>query len=80
MKKCTDCDVEMSEGYGIRVDEPKSVDNEYRIYITNNEKEYFGKRISENEVKCRICPKCGKIELYINPDDLTKQKKGFRLF
>ena len=27
-------------------------------------------KISDNYVRCRICPKCGKIELYANPDDL----------
>ena len=70
MKKCKDCNVEMKEGLGIRADEQVSIDNMFRLYITKNDKDYYGSRISEEEVKCRICPKCGKVELFINPENL----------
>ena len=30
------------------------------------------------QFKARICPKCGKMELYVNPDELPKKLKRFR--
>lgn len=80
MKKCNECNVEMTEGLGIRADEGVSVDNKFKLYIVKNEESYYGRRLSDNEVKCRICPNCGKVELYINPDDLKNRKEGFKLF
>lgn len=70
MKKCKDCNVEMLEDLGIRADEQTSIDNMFRLYIIKKPRDYYGKRISKDEVKCRICPECGKVELYINPDNL----------
>ena len=70
MKKCTDCNIEMKEGFGIRADEQVSINNTFKLYIVKNDKDYYGHRISKNDVKCRICPNCGKVELYINPEDL----------
>lgn len=76
MKKCSDCDVEMIEEYGIRVDEPISVRNEERMYIVSKKEDFFGERIGENdeEVNCRVCPNCGKIELYINTELIKEEK------
>ena len=68
MKKCSDCNVEMIEGYGIRADEKVSIDNKYRLYITKNDTAYYGRRLFDTEVKCRICPECGKVELYVVPN------------
>ena len=70
MKKCSECNVDMIEELGIRADEELSIDNRFRLYITSNPKDYFGTRLSE-EVKCRVCPKCGKLELYIDPKELN---------
>lgn len=74
MKNCSDCNVYMIEGLGIRADESISIDNAYRLYIVENENSYYGKRLSEKEIKCRICPICGKIELYIDPNILKSKK------
>ena len=68
MKKCSDCNVEILEGYGIRADEKISIDNKYRLYITKNEEDYYGKRFFKSVIKCRICPECNKVELYIIPN------------
>ena len=72
MKKCNDCNVEMIYGFGIRADEKISIDNMFRLYLVKNESDYYGERISDEEIKCRICPKCGKIELYINPECINE--------
>jgi len=66
--KCERCNIDMTEGLGIRADEQVSIDNMYRLYVINNPNDYYGRRISEKEVKCRICPMCGKVELYIEPN------------
>lgn len=67
MKKCSDCNIEMIDSLGIRADEQVSIDNMFKLYIIKNPEDYYGRRVSEHEVKCRICPECGKVELYIDP-------------
>ncbi len=74
MKKCSDCNVEM-------IDNAKIFDDSSNIFISflNGKREvknFFGnikvKKIQCNkELKARICPTCGKVELYIDPDDLN---------
>lgn len=72
MKICSDCNVEMIEKLGIRADELNGIDNSFRLFITKNEDDYYVRRLERFEfVKCRICPKCGKVELYVNPDILN---------
>lgn len=70
MKKCSECNIEMVEGLGIRADEGVSIDNKFKLYIVKNEQSYYGRRLSKKEVKCRICPICGKVELYMDPNAL----------
>ena len=73
MKKCSECNVEMVEGLGIRSEDPVDVENNHRLYIVTREDDYYARRIShKHNVRCRICPNCGKVELFINPEDLRK--------
>lgn len=78
MKKCKDCNVEMIDSAKIF---ESGVDGSSNIFISfvNGKKEVkniFG-NIKEKEIRCnkelkaRICPKCGKVEFYINTDDLN---------
>ncbi len=77
MKKCNDCNIEMIDGvlYG----KPKFIDVDHEIdkfYVnirTGNKKTIFGiqtDEINQVELKVRICPNCGKVELYVNPNDI----------
>lgn len=71
MKKCFECNVEMIDNLGIRSDESNSINNSYKLYIIKNPQSFFGRRASKKEVSCRICPNCGKVELYIDPNELN---------
>ncbi len=79
MKKCKDCNVEMIDGslYG----EPMFMDMEHDIdkfYVdikTGDTTNFFGLKIDNPkrlELKVKVCPKCGKVELYINPAEIEK--------
>ena len=79
MKKCSECNVEMIDNCVIDGQHPfeLGVDGEVDIsvHIPTNEKGSFlgikyDKNISLN-VKARVCPGCGKVELYIDPSELT---------
>lgn len=78
MKKCSDCGIEMIENakiFGLG-------DDLSGIFISfvNGKKEVtnlFGKTkrkeiYCKNELKARICPSCGKVEMYINTNDIKK--------
>lgn len=67
-KKCSECNVEMIEKYGIRPGEYAEGFTKKFIYITTSD--HYGKKVSRKSVKCRICPNCGKIEMFIDPEDL----------
>lgn len=83
MKKCNDCKIEMIDNAEITGQHPfeLGVDGSSNIFISflNGKmevKNLFGnikvKKIQCNkELKARICPTCGKVELYIDPDDLN---------
>lgn len=77
MRKCSDCNVEMIVGslYG----EPRFIDMDHEIdkfYVhvkTGKQKKFLGLKIDEtkrSDLDVKVCPKCGKIEMYINPDDI----------
>ena len=72
MKKCSDCNIEMIEKYNIvpgeRIIQYIEPNLLYVVEANNNYQNV--KKISDNYVKCRMCPNCGKIELYANPEDL----------
>ncbi|MBR1376409.1 MAG: hypothetical protein IJ565_01145 [Bacilli bacterium] len=78
MKKCNDCNVEMIDNCIIEGQHPfeLGVDgaSEISIHIPTDEKGSFlgfkYDKVKEIKLKARICPKCGKIELYINPEDM----------
>ena len=72
MKKCNNCNVEMLDGslYG----KPRFIDMEHDIdkfYVdmkTGNKKKFLGLKMDETirkELSVKICPNCGKVELYI---------------
>jgi len=71
MKTCSDCNVLMIEDTNIHTDYVGGVDFETQIYVDyadeeNGRKMLFGnKKISIKRVKARVCPNCGKVELYI---------------
>ena len=77
MIRCKDCNVEMIEGV-ILGQHPfeLGVDGRTDLYISFSEKSkevkgLFGKVkkvkvCEEKELKVKICPKCGKVELYVD--------------
>lgn len=69
MKKCSDCNVEMVETklYG----KPRFIDMEHDIdkfYVCNkiDENKRFYSKSELLELKARVCPKCGKVETYVD--------------
>lgn len=78
MKKCTDCNVEMIENARIEGQHPfeVGVDGKTRISIhipTGEQGSFLGLKYNkENKIEpsVRVCPSCGKIELYIDKDKL----------
>ena len=83
MKECENCKVEMKENVEIIGKHPfqLGVDSISTIYVSYNDgvkevKGMFGKvkeeeNYCDSEVKARVCPKCGKVELYV---DLTQNE------
>lgn len=66
MKKCVSCDVEMIDNCDI-ADSNNSFLRTY-ISICSPENEFP----NYETLKARICPKCGKIELYIELNENNK--------
>ena len=78
MKKCLDCNFYMREAsiegqhpFELGVDGRSNI----RIKIPTGEKGSFlgmeiDKTITE-ELKARVCPKCGKVELYVDTTNLN---------
>ena len=72
MKNCTDCNCEMIENCRIEGQQPfkVGVDGKTNISIhipTGTKSNFLGIEYNETikrPLKARICPKCGKIELY----------------
>ena len=77
MKKCNDCNIEMIEGDSLHTNYVGGVSFEEQIYLDYEDEEngtkmlFSNKKISKRRVKARICPNCGKVELYI---DLKENK------
>ena len=72
MKKCLDCNVEMVEAkyYG----KPRWMDRDHDIdkfFVTTqvNKNANFFSAQELLELRARICPKCGKVESYVNLND-----------
>jgi len=72
MKKCSDCNIEMIENTSLHTDYIGGVKYEEQIYLDYEDEEngskplFSDKKISIKRVKARICPKCGKVELYVD--------------
>lgn len=73
MKKCSECNIEMIEETNLHTDFVGGYKMEEKIYLSysNNKevrKNIFG--INSNHVtkvvKARVCPNCGKVELFID--------------
>lgn len=69
MKKCNDCNVEMLENIRIEGQHPFELGSSGSsdIEIIIHGKNIFAKTLS---VKCRVCPNCGKVELYVDKEKL----------
>ena len=72
MKKCSDCNVDMIEGAKIEGQQHFEIgpDGHFRIYLTiPTGKKILGfEKTVHTEPQVRICPECGKVELYIVPN------------
>ena len=72
MKKCSDCNVEMIDANNIHTDYVGGYSFEEQIYVDYDDDENGFKpllgnqKISKKRIKARVCPKCGKVELYVD--------------
>ena len=72
MKICNDCNVVMIEDTSLHTDYVGGVSFEEQIYLDYNDEIngskmlFSDKKISKRRVKARVCPNCGKVELYID--------------
>lgn len=74
MKICSDCNVEMLENGRIEGQHPfeLGVDGQSDISVsipTNEQGSFLGIKFNKEikkQAKARVCPKCGKVELYID--------------
>ena len=74
MKKCNECNVEMLENCIVQGQHPFEIgidgQSDISVHIPTNEKGSFlgikyNKEI-ELPLRARICPNCGKAEMYVN--------------
>lgn len=72
MKKCEQCNVEMIENIKIEGQHPfeLGVDGKSNLRILYNDGNHILSRMID--IKPRLCPNCGKVELYIDPSKLNK--------
>lgn len=72
MKKCEDCNVEMIEDTNFHTNYVGGVSFEEQVFLDyddeiNGSKVLFSnKKISKKRIKARVCPNCGKVELYVD--------------
>ena len=75
MKKCNDCNIMMIDETNLHTDFVGGVSFDEQIYLTYDDEEngnkplFSSKKISTKRVKARVCPKCGKVELYVDLKD-----------
>ena len=75
MKKCSECNCEMVEDCIIRGQHPFEVGMDGRTDIsihvpTGKKSTFLGLELDKTnkfKIKARMCPKCGKVELYAAP-------------
>ena len=65
MRKCDDCNTEMIDYVKIEGKHPFEfdIDSKTNLYLLLKGKGIFDE---SHEIKSRVCPCCGKIELYID--------------
>ena len=61
MKKCNECNVEMIEDTNLHTDYVGGVSFEEQIYLS-----YTNGKAITCRVKARVCPSCGKVELFVD--------------
>ena len=72
MKKCSDCNIDMVEQTNLHTDYVGGVKFEEQIYLDYEDEEngtkplFSNTKITKKRLKSRVCPKCGKVELYID--------------
>lgn len=72
MKKCSDCNIEMIEETSLHTNYIGGAHYDEQIYVDfedekNGHKELLSDRkMSRKRVKARVCPECGKMELFID--------------
>ena len=72
MKRCSDCNIEMVENTNLHTDYVGGVKFEEQLYLDyddeiNGSKMLFSnKKVSKRRIKARVCPACGKVELYVD--------------
>jgi len=76
MKKCNECNIEMIENTNLHTDYVGGTSFDEQIYLSYingsiTTKNIFGKeKVKSNyineRVKARVCPSCGKVELFID--------------
>ena len=71
MKKCSDCNVEMIEDCKIDGQHPFEIGIDGKTNLSlhiplNQQGSILGNKMLPHPIKARLCPVCGKIELYTN--------------
>lgn len=76
MKKCNDCNIEMVTGelFGSprHIDMNNDIDKFYFDMHTGEKGNFLGLKYDKTKrysLNAYVCPKCGKIEFYINPEE-----------
>ena len=77
MKKCSECNIDMIEDCVIEGQHPFELGADGRTDIslfvpTGNSSSFLGIPFEVKDrypIKARFCPKCGKVEIYVNPQD-----------
>ena len=77
--KCEKCNVEMIDGslYGKPrfIDIDHDIDKFYVSIKTGKKTSVLGLEVDETkEIKLnvKVCPKCGKVEMYVSPNDIKE--------
>ena len=77
MKKCSECNIDMINNCVIQGQHPFELGVDGRtdisIHVPTNEKgSFLGIKYDKTinlKLKARVCPKCGKVELYVDLND-----------
>ena len=80
MKKCNECNIEMINNCVIEGQHPFEIGvdgkSNISIHIPTNEKESFlginYDKTIKLKLKARVCPNCGKVELYVDSEKMFK--------